>query len=133
MRFISAILSFQSTHEFKCFFRWDEVILSIAKTFGVKLVTPAEWLKALAKADDITKNPALKLLPFYQLKATKMEQHGDTGSHEAFGLPRLQTIKSERLSHTLANLDKISEADVNKWLDYWTKQNFLSRNAVVIN
>lgn len=93
---------------------WSTLLPAIAKGLGagIKVVPLADWVKALHESEDKTedadKNPAVKLLDFFNDLAR-------SGASEV----ALQTKNALEASKTLAELGPVQESWVENWLKQW--------------
>ncbi|KAF5351512.1 hypothetical protein D9758_007194 [Tetrapyrgos nigripes] len=99
----------------------------VAPMIGAEIVPYAQWIEALNKsqssASDPARNPALKLLEFFQSQVAT----ADNVNGEVLGLPSLSTARTVESSHTLKTLTQrqLGSEDVEKWIGYWRKIGFL--------
>lgn len=82
-------------------------------TGELKAVSLDSWIKALEESGgqkemDISKNPALKLLRFY-------EELAKTSGHTV----KLDTSETKRGSETLKSLKAVNEGWMRLWLEQW--------------
>lgn len=93
---------------------WSTILRAIAKGLGedIKAVPLADWVKALheseAKNEDADKNPAVKLLDFFD----DLARSGDSEV-------ALQTKNALEVSETLAELGPVQGSWVENWLKQW--------------
>ena len=86
-------------------------ILKLYKSINVKPCSFEEWIdkleKSVEKELDVERNPAIKLLDFYQNVAKAKE-----------GPRILSSQRAEEASTTLQNIDAVN----NDWADIWMRQ-----------
>lgn len=99
------------------FTTWEDLVPVIQSSFGdcsVKIVSWSEWVDALSKSQyptvDVTQNPGLKLLDFFEA----LRRDADAG----LAFPRLELERSEMKSGTLAGLKSVG----HEWLEAWLRQ-----------
>ena len=99
------------------FSMWADIVPVVHNSLGksnVEIVTWSEWVDALSKSQhstaDITQNPGLKLLNFFE--ALKCD--ADAGLMS----PRMDSERSEMKSGGLAGLKPVG----SKWMEIWLGQ-----------
>ncbi|KIJ66073.1 hypothetical protein HYDPIDRAFT_27271 [Hydnomerulius pinastri MD-312] len=120
---------------------WNDIVRALRdylvkrkelKPDGLKLVPFGEWIELVAKRaegaspNDLDAVPAIKLLEFLRLlalggpdprlPADKQEMGGGTG---------FSTVKSQRVSESVAGFRAPGCPEVHSWVDYWIKKGFL--------
>ncbi|OQD97777.1 hypothetical protein PENSOL_c011G09110 [Penicillium solitum] len=100
-------------------FHWTRDMLPAMKEAGVEftLIPPSEWVKRLEKGDtDPSKNPAIKLLSFFQYR------YGGNTTHE-YRQPRFETTQTQRDSPSLGKIPNIISAGLmNKFIAVWDEK-----------
>ncbi|KAF7798286.1 hypothetical protein EIP86_009505 [Pleurotus ostreatoroseus] len=99
---------------------WKQIAnyLSGALRTPLPLVPLQTWLQQVeafaenAKAHDVQRIPAIKLLGFFR-KSTLQ------------GPVSFDTTKAESLSQSIRTLEPLGEEDVQNWVEYWKKKHFL--------
>ncbi|KZO93862.1 acetyl-CoA synthetase-like protein [Calocera viscosa TUFC12733] len=121
---------------------WDQVLGIVAQKMDCKLVPFSKWVNRLEEAaedpTEVEGNPAIKLLDFYRSAAvaSATRERQDSASYkpkEAMGLPDLETGKAEECSLVLKDMKCLGAEDVEKWMEYWTKQGLFAGKALVDN
>ncbi|CAN8104059.1 unnamed protein product [Discula destructiva] len=91
---------------------WGALVPAVAEALGVDTVPLETWVKALGesntKAGEVTANPAIKILDFYESLVT--------GSEQAI---HLDTKESVSASATLAALQPVDISLMENWLTQW--------------
>ncbi|KXG51279.1 Male sterility, NAD-binding [Penicillium griseofulvum] len=100
-------------------FHWTRDMLPAMKEAGVGFtpIPPSEWVKRLEKGDtDPSKNPAIKLLSFFQYR------YGGNTTHE-YRQPRFETTQTQRDSPSLGKIPNIiSTGLMNKFIAVWEEK-----------
>ena len=103
-----------------------EVIVNWFKSNGkdVKLVDYSHWIELLKKTDEskMIENPAIKLLSMFTKAAVSKDRRDFV---EAMGNPLLETKRACAASQKLNNCPPLSKSDIEKWLNSWSKENFI--------
>ncbi|KAL8828602.1 MAG: hypothetical protein Q9170_006531 [Blastenia crenularia] len=97
-------------------YEWKDLLPTVMDRLDgekMKLISYGEWVDALRKSaaetfkkQDFGKNPAMKLLDFFeQLPSTK--------------LPRLSTAETQKRSKTLREMQAIEAGDMGRWMQQW--------------
>jgi len=111
--------------------KWSLLMVPIAETLEVPIVTYSEWLSKLEEASRglyrgrrVTHNPALKLMGLYRDRTIT---DGSCGPREALGFPILDMSKALQVSTTLGSpgLTTLSREDFMRWMQYWKSKGFL--------
>ncbi|TCD62141.1 hypothetical protein EIP91_007293 [Steccherinum ochraceum] len=90
-------------------------------------VRRVEALSTSTSSRDIEIYPAVKLLRFWQtILQANARSASSENTVEAAGLPVLQTTKAEELSLSLRAAVPVGKKEVDLWLQYWRKVNFIS-------
>lgn len=96
---------------------WESLIPTITNNLdGEKKIEPVSfstWLEALKesaseKTEDVSNNPAIKLLDWFQ----GMQNHAGEATAE------LETVQTEKRSETLRELPAVGP----EWMEIWLKQ-----------
>ena len=94
---------------------WSKLLPAILASFHDKppeLVTLCEWVTALgesaAKHEDLDRNPAIKLLDFFEQLASAEED-----------MVRFETMNTVRVSATLKNLEAVKVEWMERWMRQW--------------
>jgi hypothetical protein len=101
--------------------KWMDMIQVVASSLQVDVQPYPKWLEKLSVDEDVTANPALKLLPFFQ----SVNASPPDPAHEALGVVRLQSEKGQASSSTLADLTPLQKQDIEKWVKYWRSEGHL--------
>ncbi|KAI0647275.1 acetyl-CoA synthetase-like protein [Trametes meyenii] len=107
---------------------WHMIISKLADELGIPLVPYAEWLSALEKCvGDSGDHAQLELMRIHQaLRLVSFYREvGPSPYREAFGLVHLDTVKSTRMSETLASLGQLDEESVQRWVTTWKNRGYL--------
>ncbi|KAJ7045274.1 putative aminoadipate reductase [Mycena alexandri] len=98
---------------------WDDVISSMARTAQLPLVPFADWVQQLqdrsvgAAAEDIENIPGIKLLDFFRAAVA------------GAGNIEFSTEKAQTMSESMRLLKPLSDADVQRWMQYWREKEFI--------
>ncbi|KAJ7045248.1 putative aminoadipate reductase [Mycena alexandri] len=99
--------------------RWDEVISTMARTVQLPLVPFADWVQQIqdrsvgAAAEEIENIPGIKLLDFFRATVA------------GAGNIEFSTEKAQTMSESMRLLKPTSDADVQRWMQYWREKEFL--------
>jgi len=98
---------------------------TVASLISAKLVSYAEWVGALNKSStdipNLTKNPSLALLEFFQSRTG----FADKAGVELFGAASLSSRHAVEGSEALRNSSQLNSKDAERWVGYWRKIGFL--------
>ncbi len=112
---------------------WSSIITPIAKALDVPIVPYKKWTlqlqQVLEKSSSngsavqaAAENPALRLIDFYLAASSRGPVAAD---EEPFVRTRLETKETVKISKTLAELNMLSERDIEGWLAYWKRKEVL--------
>ena len=103
--------------------RWSDIARYTSEALGLPIVSYSDWLELLEHNLHVrNNNPASRLIDFFRMSSM------DAGDHkEVMGLPRLELVRAQKISHTLndKNLRQIGRDDVERWLAHWRDVKFL--------
>ena len=103
--------------------RWSAIAQYTSEAVGLPIVSYPDWLELLEHHLHVgDSNPASRLIDFFRTAS----MDGDD-REEAMGLPRLELVHAQEVSHTLndENLRQIGRDDVERWLVHWRDVKFL--------
>ncbi|KAJ8690362.1 hypothetical protein PTI98_011791 [Pleurotus ostreatus] len=115
--------------------RANLVSRAFSSTLRIPLIPYIEWLDLLetraqvastigTDSDDLREIPALKMPHFFRTMKAGWEQNGS--GREAWGLPSLDFTRAFEASSVLRqNVRPIDEAEVERWIGYWSNRGFL--------
>ena len=102
---------------------WSEGLSQVLTTYfaDARVVPFIEWVDCLAKSaeqgttttTDIEKNPAIKLLPFFQTLQAITKAAPESKS------VTLDTTETERMSHELSSIGPVTETWMRLWFEQW--------------
>ncbi|KDQ07667.1 hypothetical protein BOTBODRAFT_166803 [Botryobasidium botryosum FD-172 SS1] len=112
---------------------WSLIFEYAAKSIGAELISFPEWfarLEASLQSDEpqvelVKRNPALLLLDTFRSLSRKPDVPGP--GREALSMPVLDTDRAVEVAPSLSekNLAALSTKDIDRWLRYWRKSEFL--------
>ncbi|KAI1461664.1 hypothetical protein F4805DRAFT_412942 [Annulohypoxylon moriforme] len=92
---------------------WAKLVATVAQYLGLKTVPWDDWVGALresaSKTEDLTDNPAVKILEFYEGLAGESDE-----------LIILDTQETVRVSQTLASLGPVHDGWMENWMRQWS-------------
>ncbi|EIN05387.1 acetyl-CoA synthetase-like protein [Punctularia strigosozonata HHB-11173 SS5] len=113
---------------------WTMVMKHVSERLNVPLVPYERWLDALendlkdtskTEVEHMLENPALRLLPFYQSVAAVINVQDKHAGYEAAGIPMLDLQNATSVSPSLRDMQPLTLADVDQWLEYWKRVGLL--------
>lgn len=89
---------------------WTELLTCLTDRMGLPTKAFSEWVKELSEssADDLSRNPAMKLFGFFSVTA---EQSG--------GQAELSTTASQKASQTWGSMGVVDAGCLGLWLQQW--------------